>query len=1240
MENLGLTHKDRYSEKLEASYFKIDERTLEDFVKFLENFAQYINFYNTENNIDGDATAFFGSDITILLIHLSSYKIEHLENKFDEFINVYKKNNSEINIAIELIFQTIEEIANWKYLTLTIKDFNNEITELIKSKFSKSLARLYEFEKSLPKYSDYKISKKDYSFLSEPEWNTQNYEIEPFIIKSQEEEAIKKEIINHAYIIFNSITATIKLLIESARRYLQKISDDGDTQPHVALYIAFIEMYKHAQNDLNKFTQRHLDFYYKEILKLDNIPEIADKVHVVFNLQDDIDAYKLKKGTGLTAGQDKSGKQLIYKLDNEIIVSKSRVDSIKTIINSGTKTSNDKNELFEHVFLNSNINNDIHEEEKDENSYNLGFAIASSFLKLAEGDREIKFTFYLQRYEFEQFIAMYNKEIQKNPNVDINDIDEFVEDLFSFAYSTVDENEEEEMFVIPQNNITTNFKKNAEGLPLNQFFVTLHIPDVYPPITPTINEDFPEAKERNLPLCYFFLSRQKVNFYNYYKKLVIDKVGVNVLVEGVKNLIVQNEYGVIDGTVPFEPFGATPTIGSTFYLGHETIFSKKINELQIVLDWKDTPLNDNGFAEYYQGYSDIDNNQTFKAAVSALKDRKWIPAENKQVVHLFDDVDELDEEGIMPVNNIRVIDDLDLNKINDTFKGNPKINTNDSYSRISTNGFLKFEFVYPPNGFGHKEYPKILQKQASKAIKKGASAMEEINEPWTPTLNSISINYETSTIIDFNNQTRNNKPCYYHLKPFGNEIVSEPVGTKITVIPEYDEGTEVYIAIDPFYEKDDLTLFININNLIKSTKDKVDIKWSFLQDDEWVDIFDKTILADTTNDLSSSGVITFDFSEYDPDFFNLKTLTENKIFPKGFFYLRIKTNSGVEFINRINYIKCNGAIATFVNNGNQTDHLVEGLPKNSITGFTGDHPDIKEIEQPFPSFGGLARENRTDFQVRVSERLRHKDRGISKWDYEHIILEEFTKITKVICLNNTNNNAEKEPGNVLLVVIPEIIEQADNTKTLEPRSSDVELKQIRDFMEQRISPFINLYVRNPIYEQVQVKCEVKFNEGYNPRYYMQVINQDLTTFLNPWIKKDSEINVSATDNVYSMHIVYFLEKREYIDFVSNVSVFHIVNGTIINLKNAHSNNVVLKPTSDISILVSAPEHIVSMIGADSVQDAIGTLIVEKNFSAKYDAPKPIKKGIGKDEIEVDFGVEMKKKVIKKEGEDFTLSLNI
>lgn len=1235
MNNAGLTHKDRFLKELNAEYFKIDERTLVDFIEFASKLAQSISYYNSDNFFDGSAEALFGTDTTILLIYISAYDIKVHEKQLDIIIERMLEEGQNFNQILDMLSNILHEINHWYKITADMPDFNLEIASIIKSKFALNLKRLIVFENTLIQNQLATPNTHRFSHQFDTIWECSAKERYRF--QGEADDTRIKEGINHIYGLFNSIISAIELIIKNSTQYLEKTLTEGYTQPHVALFIAFIRLYKLAQNDINKFTQRHLDFFYKETLKFYNFEEIPDKVHLTFELQDSSTAYKLPKNTELYAGQDTNGKDIIYELDNELVVTKAKLNDVKTVINDNFGRSHTKSELFEHVYLDSNINLDLHEEIKQNDSYRLGFALAASFLKLSEGDRQITFTFHLQRYAFDKFIELYETQIEKNIGINIYDIDEFVRDLFTFGYSSEAENGNPEIFVIPERYVQTKFQKNIFGQVINQLDVTIKLPAVFPPATIVAEPGFEEAAEKELPVCFFYLHHDKITFYNFYKTLIIEKVGLKLHVEGIKDLIIQNDYGTLDASIPFEPFGATPVIGSTFYIGHENIFSQKIDDLQIILDWKDVPLLDNGFAEYYNGYEHIINNQTFKVKISALKDRKWIPQDNKQVVHLFDDVKDLDDTEIMPIDNIRVIDDLDLSKINLPFKGAPKVNKNEAYSRISTNGFLKMEFVHPPNGFGFNEYPEIIKKQALQSIKKKSAIEDTINPPWIPTLNGITLNYESSILIDFQKQDRHNRSFFYHILPFGTKLVSEPVGREISILPVYEEGAQVYLAINNFNTNELLSVFIHIDNLVSSSKEKTEIQWRFLQNDEWVPIFQKSILEDSTNDLTNSGIITFDFGEYDKDFFTPKNLTNNRMLPKGYFYLSFITNSGEGFINKIDYIKTNAASATFINKNNTTEHLESNMPANTIVSFIQEHPDIKEIQQPFASFGGMPHEKRDDFQTRVSERLRHKNRAVTIWDFEHLVLQEFPDVSKVVCLNHTNEHVKHHPGHVLMVVIP-VINATENQRVLEPRSSEIQLQKIHDFLISRISPFTKLKIRNPIYEHVQVKFEIKLNNGFNPRYYLHQANEDLKDFLNPWKPKDTTVVVSSTDNVYSMHVVYFLEKLPYVDYVTNMSVFHIINGNIINLESASDNNAVLRPTTDISILVSANEHVISIIGDESVQDSIGTLAIGKDFSAEDITEEIYSDGIEINEIEVDFEVEGDE-ITRKADEDYMVSID-
>ena len=103
---------------------------------------------------------------------------------------------------------------------------------------------------------------------------------------------------------------------------------------------------------------------------------------------------------------------------------------------------------------------------------------------------------------------------------------------------------------------------------------------------------------------------------------------------------------------------------------------------------------------------------------------------------------------------------------------------------------------------------------------------------------------------------------------------------------------------------------------------------------------------------------------------------------------------------------------------NTLEHLSNGLAAGSIKSFEKKVGEIKKISQPIASFGGVPKETQTEYYRRVSERLRHKNKAITQWDYEHLILDQFPEIYKTKCLNHTSKESSFAPGEVLIIVIP------------------------------------------------------------------------------------------------------------------------------------------------------------------------------------------------------------------------------
>ena len=115
------------------------------------------------------------------------------------------------------------------------------------------------------------------------------------------------------------------------------------------------------------------------------------------------------------------------------------------------------------------------------------------------------------------------------------------------------------------------------------------------------------------------------------------------------------------------------------------------------------------------------------------------------------------------------------------------------------------------------------------------------------------------------------------------------------------------------------------------------------------------------------------------------------------------------------HARTNCVTATFKDDNNELSHLKKGLPERLIQKFVEKNPEIKSVEQPYSSFGGKEAENEKDFYIRISERLRHKNRASSAWDYEHLVLEAFPQISFALCIAHSriaNENSKDSDWNL------------------------------------------------------------------------------------------------------------------------------------------------------------------------------------------------------------------------------------
>ena len=174
--------------------------------------------------------------------------------------------------------------------------------------------------------------------------------------------------------------------------------------------------------------------------------------------------------------------------------------------------------------------------------------------------------------------------------------------------------------------------------------------------------------------------------------------------------------------------------------------------------------------------------------------------------------------------------------------------------------------------------------------------------------------------------------------------------------------------------------------------------------------------------------------------------------------------------------------AIFEDHDNAPDHYRHPLPAETITDRSNSLPKISGILQPYTSYGGKSEEQDIIFYTRISERLRHKQRALTSWDYERLVLERFPRIYKVKCLPANAADQSAEPGRLDIIVIPDIRKQLP-FDPFEPKAPANLLADIYSYLADKKPAWAALQIRNARYLPVKTRIGVRFKTGVDVGYF-------------------------------------------------------------------------------------------------------------------------------------------------------------
>ena len=1266
----GTSQAERLLKALDPTYVQVDERNIGDLLRFALKYAEKLNFYNETNTVSGNWKNFLAKDVTVLCANISGTNLDQQVKDFRTAfgkLDVYAQTNTgtlaDVQNAYIALYKPVIELMNllgeWHDLCDEKMVLQSDLALYFSSVFEDGFKRFREIDAAaaLPLYNLVPTplpagytSWTLYGLSLNSDWTsrinsaviTANTDI---FVGLQASEKAKCALAAAYFIrgIFDEFYMALLNIISRAPQYLaSSLESFPYHKAQASLFLAFLQLFGYAQKHINKLTQRHLDFYFDRVLKLERKPAVADSVHLIFELAANVAQYELPEHTLLKASKDALGKPLTYGTDDTLVFNKAQATEFKTIYIQRTTIGTDPEQarLYASPIANSSdgkgaaLDSTLPQWEAfgspqystDDNfaptltmpDAKIGFAIASPQLVLREGTRNITVTI-----DLDAPLTISGQEV--------TNLWKAFKAEITVAKDWLD--------ISPK---ATSHVLGGNGSSQLVFKLAL---DNTMPATAAWNEKvhLGNYNDTSWPVLRITLlnTAEQGNIWQKIQKAAFTKVWVKADVSDYQSIIIQNDAFVGDPAKPFQPFGVMAPKGAAFYIGSDEILYKPLQRMTVKLDWHEvpeaaTPSNPNiAFKEYYKTYFDAlggtnpigNNDTTFKAKVEYLSGRSWKPISVKAVAAKTSTNTEAGNAATLANGQVTLFQPNATDPQTFIFEASnqkpyifdqsppekDEYVTLKEYNTTVQRGFIRFSLI--DQDFLHNRYAAALMKGAA------MTTPPVINQPYTPLFKSISVTYTSE---------RELSPQYdqfFRIHPFGeesvekinidssavakqtlvasastvNELINDVEG--VPLLPQYDLLQDVpdsslrierrlegllHIGLSGLKAPESVSMLIQtVDDSADPNQNQPEIVWSYLRENKWVELDQSQLISDTTNGFLNSGIIELGIPE---DISN-----DSSILTPGLHWLRAATvlkeseaidgtpltkSGSTSALSNVLAIHTQAIKASFRDNGNDPNHLRNALEASSISKLENSISAIKSVKQPYASFGGKLSEAGNEYYRRVSERLRHKGRAITMWDYERLVLENFASIYKVKCINHMRHRIidteacynQMAGGGVTVIVVSNLRNQ-NLVNPLQPTTSNAVRSEIQQLLKKRCSRFVDVSVINPVYEEVLVKFKVVFGKAWSSDkgYYKSKLNEDIKKFLTPWAYEEGA-DIRFGGKLHASYILNFIEEREYVDYITDFKLYRARNSEIINQNEPLDE---ISASEVYSILVSASNHDIS-----------------------------------------------------------------
>jgi hypothetical protein len=639
----------------DAAGARVDGRTLEELRAFAVRMGLLLRFYGLDDRPDGDWSAFFLSDGSILEASLRGAAAPGVEQAYAHMARrVAEAPDAEAKQALlPALFAVPHALARhadgWLHALRAIppsaaaRRAERRLEAAIAEELGPALRRLRAWEEgavatgALPARTGL-----DYSVLA-PEWGVQEARPDASIFRGAAHADRVDAAVPHLVRAFGELAEGLAG-VGGAARGLAPAAPDGTQKPQVALFDAFARLFGTAQATLDGLAPRYADFYYRQVLRERERGPVPDSVYLAFAVQaDTASPAAVPRGTLFPAGTDAEGRALLYAADTPLAVTPAALARVRMlravrgpllpgpgapapgheppvvqVLASRLAGKGDAEAVGAALVAGEGWPTFGAGEAGTAGTLvtapaALGFAVASPELLLTGGRRTVTLA-----VSFTPAPALAERLDAVAAAAGVGRWEALrlvLEAAFVLSVSTA------EGWLALETYTAAAHPPSPDGRGAS-FDLAFELPASVAPLVPLYAEVHPRPDGADaevnpapdLPTLRAYLRPGAVavtgpkGTVSVHPLPVVDAmavrgVDVGARVFGLRDVAVANPEGEVDAAVPFPVFGGTPAPGSFMELRSPELFSKVPETLTVTVDWAGLPANADGFRGWYRDYA-------------------------------------------------------------------------------------------------------------------------------------------------------------------------------------------------------------------------------------------------------------------------------------------------------------------------------------------------------------------------------------------------------------------------------------------------------------------------------------------------------------------------------------------------------------------------------------------------------------------------------------------------------------